>query len=72
MSPAVTGLENRVSTLGSASATPGRANLRTKIAFVFVRPAPCRPWLRSKSPRFDANRIRFDYDPSATSASILL
>ena len=38
----VTGLENRVSTLGSASATPGRANLRTKIAFVFVRPARCR------------------------------
>ena len=40
--PSVIGLENRVSSLGSASATPGRANLRTKIAFVFVRPAPFR------------------------------
>ena len=28
-------------------------------------------WLRSKSPRFDPNRIRFDEGPCATSASIL-
>ena len=28
-------------------------------------------WLRSKSPRFDANRIRFDDGPSFTSASVL-
>ena len=39
---AITGLENRVSKIGSASATPGRANLRWKVAFVFVRPARCR------------------------------
>ena len=42
MSPAVTGLENGVGTIGSASATPGRANLRRKVGFVFVRPARCR------------------------------
>ena len=37
------GLENRVGTIGSASATPpGRANLRRMVAFVFVRPPRCR------------------------------
>ena len=39
---ATIGVENRVSTIGSASATPGRANLRRMVAFVFVRPPRCR------------------------------
>ena len=42
VSLATTGAENRVGTIGSASATPGRANLRRMVAFVFVRPAHCR------------------------------
>ena len=40
--PIVTGLENRISTIGFASATPGHADLRRKVAFVVMQPPRCR------------------------------
>ena len=59
---ATTGVENRVGTSGSDSATIGRANVRRKVAFVIMRPP--NPVMASlESATLSANRIRLDDTP---------
>ena len=68
---AVTGLENRVSMIGSASGTPGRANLRTKVAFVVMQPPRCRHGFARSRHSSTPTASGLMTAPSAISASIL-